>query len=144
WPYEVVSSDVLNHRKSAFQAYATKFFLPADTLLKDGRAARKHEGLEELFTHIEGLSPRTKRATHRMWAYRCSDGPFSISSNEPSAYVMASYSDVEPASGSILERLLELNSCSNVAVVVYRWYGDVKIGGERWRLISNASSEALK
>jgi hypothetical protein len=69
-----------------------------------------------------------------------SSGPTS----DVAQHTLISYSDVEPASGAILERLLELNHHSDVVVVVYRWYGGVKIGGERWRCISNVASEALR
>ena len=171
WPHPIFSSEALTHRKSVFQAHATKFSLPR--IIENNGAKTGYlvnDRLEDVFAHIEKLYPRTKRATHRMWAYRCVDpvqakvlAPTSSSSKAekkqsrkaknalaPSTtapnvkYVMASFSDVEPASGSILERLLELNHHSDVVVVVYRWYGGVKIGGERWRCISNVASEALR
>lgn len=171
WPHPIFSSEALTHRKSVFQAHAAKFSLP-HIIENNGAKTGKlvNERLEDVFTHIEKLYPRVKRATHRMWAYRCVDpvqarisAPTSSSSKAekkqsgkakhltaPSTtapnvkYVMASFSDVDPASGSILERLLELNHHPDVVVVVYRWYGGVKIGGERWRCISNVASEALR
>ncbi|KAI0689387.1 hypothetical protein BC835DRAFT_1283116 [Cytidiella melzeri] len=126
WQPELFSSDLQTHRKSGFQAHATRLSLPGSS-----ETVSVQDKLETLFAHIPRLHPRTKRATHRMWAYRC-------------RHTLASYSDVEPAFGSILERLLELNYHSDVVVVVYRWYGGVKIGGERWRCISGVASEALR
>lgn len=60
-------------------------------------------------------------------------------------HIIASFSDVEQGSGPILERLLALNDRhTDVVVVVYRWYGGVKLGGERWRCIGRVASEALR
>lgn len=169
WPHPVVSSDPLTHRKSVFQAHATPFSLSPtpscyETTVQGCAQTSRHDTkgqLETLFAHILRLHPRTKRATHRMWAYRCRTGPMlsainqlntkerttnpPVASSSPSAakHALVSYSDVEPASGAILERLLELNHHSDVVVVVYRWYGGVKMGGERWRCISSAAAEAL-
>lgn len=191
FPYDIYASEPITHRKSVFQAFVSRFTfdLPLDRgksvggnpqrLLQDleihGDRKRR---LEALFTRIQELHPRTKRATHRMWAYRCRPFPVSnspmrttlpppsspygksktqarrlassspLSPNSPSGpttkYVMASFSDVEPASGAILERLLTLNDHADVAIVVHRWYSGVHIGGERWRCISNVAVEALK
>ncbi|KAI0085567.1 hypothetical protein BDY19DRAFT_441901 [Irpex rosettiformis] len=174
WPHPVFSSDTLTHRKSGFQAHATHFTLPRATGSGAHIGSLVEDQLENVFAHIRKVHPRTKRATHRMWAYRCKDPSTSQASPSPSfastqkaekkssgksknsiasldsestsnaKYITSSFSDVEPASGSILERLLELNHHSDVLVVVYRWYGGVKIGGERWRCISNVAVEALK
>ncbi|KAI0759147.1 hypothetical protein BC629DRAFT_1549889 [Irpex lacteus] len=169
WPYEVFSSETLTHRKSVFQAHATRFsLLPVDS---GERGSKVEDQLEGLFAHIQKSYPRTKRATHRMWAYRCRDPTQTAiappdpldsragkkknskllkkSSNSPEQtanikFTMGSFSDVESASGPILERLLELNHHEGVVVVVYRWYGGVHIGGDRWRCISGVASEALR
>lgn len=175
-PQRIYSSALLTHRKSVFQAHASKFSLPSKTsdnvsaAAKDqcqlqGKVTTGHDGggvegcLELLFAHLRALHPRTKRATHRMWAYRCLPPQLPLSSSTtptPSesdsrrtriqhAHTTASFSDVEHASGPILERLLALNNRhSDVIVVVYRWYGGVKLGSERWRCISGVASEALR
>lgn len=49
----------------------------------------------------------------------------------------------EGGSGDRLERLLRLNGCEDVVVVVWRWYGGVKLGADRWKRISGAAREAL-
>ncbi|KAI0799568.1 hypothetical protein BC629DRAFT_1591756 [Irpex lacteus] len=170
WPHEVFSSETLTHRKSVFQAHATRFsLLPVDS--GERGTSKVEDQLDGLFARIQKSYPRTKRATHRMWAYRCRDPtqtaiapPDPLGSraekkksskllkkiyNSPEQtanikFTMASFSDVEPASGPILERLLELNHHEEVVVVVYRWYGGVHIGGDRWRCISGVASEALR
>ena len=60
--------------------------------------------------------------------------------------VSGSVSGGESGAGDRLERLLELSaSCKgrDVVLVVYRWYGGVKLGSERWKCISDVSKEAL-
>ena len=42
-----------------------------------------------------------------------------------------------------MSKLLELSDCNNVVVVVSRWYGGVKLGADRWRLISSVAKEAV-
>lgn len=52
----------------------------------------------------------------------------------------------EAGAGERLERLLQLAAeCRDrdVVLVVYRWYGGVKLGSERWRCISTVAKEAL-
>jgi putative IMPACT (imprinted ancient) family translation regulator len=49
----------------------------------------------------------------------------------------------EKGSGERLSRLLEAAQCEDVAVVVSRWYGGVKLGSDRWRLISSVAKAAL-
>ena len=49
----------------------------------------------------------------------------------------------EKGSGERLSRLLEASQCEDVVVVVSRWYGGVKLGSDRLRLISSVAKEAL-
>lgn len=166
----VYSSDFLIHRKSVFQAHATRFTLSSPesglfhasrdghyrSMVRDERGkdcSRKEidDGLQALFTHLQILHPRTKRASHRMWAYRCvlpstpRSADRAANGDTQRTNITASFSDVEHASGPILERLLTLNDhYSDVIVVVYRWYGGVKLGSERWKCIGRVAGEALK
>lgn len=177
WPHTVYPSDSLACRKSVFQAHASKFSIcsllshrteqyshePREMGQEQEGFGRQevHGELERLFGHIRTLHPRTKRATHRMWAYRCllpfatpGESPESHASHSRSTasskmesrkHEMASFSDVEHASGPILERLLSLNDRhSDVVVVVYRWYGGIKLGSERWKCIAEVARQALK
>ena len=50
----------------------------------------------------------------------------------------------EKGSGERLSRLLEALHCDNVVVVVSRWYGGVKLGSDRWRMISTVAKEAIR
>lgn len=49
----------------------------------------------------------------------------------------------EKGSGERLSRLLEAAQCEDVIVVVSRWYGGVKLGSDRWKLISSVAKEVL-
>jgi len=60
--------------------------------------------------------------------------------------ISGSVSGGESGAGERLERLLELSpGCKdrNVVLVVYRWYGGVKLGSDRWKCISSVAKEAL-
>lgn len=50
----------------------------------------------------------------------------------------------ERGSGERLCRLLEALHCENVVVVVSRWYGGVKLGSDRWKMISTVAKEAIQ
>ncbi|KAJ6495671.1 ribosomal protein S5 domain 2-type protein [Mycena vitilis] len=117
WPHAVHNSSRIIDRKSVFLAHAS--ILPHPSALPD------------LLEHLRAL-PRTnaKRATHCMYAYRASG--------------VAGQSDGgEGGSGDRLARLLRLSGCEDVVVVVWRWYGGVKLGADRWKCISKAAREAL-
>jgi putative IMPACT (imprinted ancient) family translation regulator len=49
----------------------------------------------------------------------------------------------EGGSGDRLARLLILSGCEDVVVVVWRRYGGVKLGADRWKRISAVAKEAL-
>ncbi|KAJ7729540.1 ribosomal protein S5 domain 2-type protein [Mycena maculata] len=117
WPHPLHTSSRLTDRKSIFLAHAS--ILPAPTALPD------------LIEHLRAL-PRTnaKRATHCMYAYRA-------------AGVAGQSDGGEGGSGDRLARLLRLSGCENVAVIVWRWYGGVKLGADRWKRISEVAREAL-
>ncbi|EPS39915.1 hypothetical protein H072_6403 [Dactylellina haptotyla CBS 200.50] len=51
--------------------------------------------------------------------------------------------DGETAAGSRLGHLLELIDVWNVVVVVSRWYGGIKLGPDRFRIINQVAREAL-
>ncbi|TFK50753.1 ribosomal protein S5 domain 2-like protein, partial [Heliocybe sulcata] len=116
WPFPISSSDSIVDRKSVFEGHASH--LPSISHLR-------------AFLHHISLSKRAKKATHRMYAYR-------TSSSDP-----GQEDDGEGGSGERLARLLELNNCKNAVVVVFRWYGGVKLGSDRWKRISEAGKEAL-
>ncbi|KAJ6261467.1 eIF2 kinase Gcn2p negative regulator [Drechslerella dactyloides] len=88
--------------------------------------------------HISDLisgDRKIARATHNITAYRIrgSDGIVYQDNDD----------DGETAAGSRLGHLLELIDVWGVLVVVSRWYGGVKLGPDRFRIINQVAREAL-
>ncbi|KAJ7188582.1 ribosomal protein S5 domain 2-type protein [Mycena filopes] len=117
WPHPVGTSSRLTDRKSIFLAHAS--------------ILRSPSALPDFLSHLRAL-PHTnvKRATHCMYAYRA-------------AGVAAESDGGEGGSGDRLARLLRLAGCEDVVVVVWRWYGGVQLGADRWKRISQVAREAL-
>jgi Uncharacterized protein family UPF0029/RWD domain len=93
---------------------------------------------DEALSHISNLISSSKKivsATHNITAYRIKWSP--------STYIQDCDDDGESAAGGRLLHLLQLMECENVVVVVTRWYGGVKLGGERFRCIGNVAREVL-
>ncbi|KAJ3185263.1 eIF2 kinase Gcn2p negative regulator [Gaertneriomyces sp. JEL0708] len=78
---------------------------------------------------------RIQRATHNITAYRIV--------RENGSVLQDNDDDGETAAGSRLAHLLQIMDVRNVVVVVSRWYGGVKLGPDRFRLINNAARDAL-
>ncbi|KAJ7125022.1 ribosomal protein S5 domain 2-type protein [Mycena epipterygia] len=116
WPHPLHASSRLTDRKSVFLAHASILSHP--------------DMLPRFLEHLRAL-PRLKRATHCMYAYRA-------------AGVAAESDGGEGGSGERLGRLLRLTGCEDVVVVVWRWYGGVKLGADRWKRISEVAREALE
>lgn len=75
-------------------------------------------------------------ATHNITAWR-------MQNTESGVTVQDCDDDGETAAGGRLLHLLQLMDVWNVVVVVTRWYGGVKLGPDRFRLINQAAREAL-
>ncbi|DAZ95629.1 TPA: hypothetical protein N0F65_002258 [Lagenidium giganteum] len=106
-------------RKSTFVAHAVRV-----TCVEDVRS----------FLAILLDDRKIARATHNMLAYRIV-GDFVIKDNDE---------DGEDGAGSKMSHLLELTKAENVAVVVTRWYGGIKLGPDRFKHINTAAREALE
>lgn len=75
---------------------------------------------------------RTRRSTHAMWAWRRASGESRADDGG------------EAGAGERLERLLESSPDVDVVLVVFRWYGGVPLGSQRWKCISQVAKEALE
>ncbi|KAI0751818.1 hypothetical protein C8Q80DRAFT_599831 [Daedaleopsis nitida] len=138
WHAPIASSDELTHLKSTFQAYVT--LMPTGNLPEQQQipAAMKGDVLPTLLSHLQDVEPRTRRASHDMYTWR------TCPSTSSSSAIYGSSNGGEAGAGERLERLLELGNCENVILVVFRWYGGVKLGSDRWRCISSVAKEALE
>ncbi|KAH9853291.1 hypothetical protein C2E23DRAFT_118126 [Lenzites betulinus] len=144
----LASSKQLTQLKSTFQAYAAPIsvsLLPA-LAGANSAAAMKGEVVPSLLTHLSIVEPRTRRATHAMYAWRMrlrSKSAENSTASSEGMFLCGSSNGGEPGAGERLERLLELSRCEDVVVVVFRWYGGVKLGSDRWKCISTVAKEAL-
>jgi hypothetical protein len=134
-PPQWTTSTPLTLQKSTFLAHAA----PCTTRL-------------EALSHMSSLISSSKKlatATHNITAYRIRlRQPQAVGSNTTSSslspsYIQDSDDDGESAAGSRLLHLLQMMECEDVVVVVTRWYGGVKLGGERFRCIGNVAREVL-
>lgn len=79
-----------------------------DQFLKDLKRSRKYA-----------------KATHNTWAVQFSDG------------VPVKGDDGESGAGMVILRMLEREGLSDHIIVVTRWYGGTKLGGDRFRRVQD-------
>ena len=65
------------------------------------------------------------KATHNTWAFLSDSGP-------------VKNDDGEAGAGMVIARMLEREGLQNHIVVVTRWYGGKKLGGDRFRHVQSA------
>ncbi len=82
---------------------------------------------DEARTFVKTLCRRKKfaKATHNTWAVLLPDGPLK---ND----------DGESGAGLVILRMLEREGLTNHIIVVTRWFGGVKLGGDRFRRVQDA------
>lgn len=87
----------------------------------------------EVKTFLKELTrqKRYARATHNTWAAVLPDGP-------------AKGDDGEAGAGMTILRMLEREGLSDHIVVVTRWFGGTKLGGDRFRRVQDAVDHYLK
>lgn len=142
WKRPIAASNELTHLKSKFQAYVTE--IGSEGIPEQSKVASwmKGEVVPDFLDHLHGLEARTRRATHAMYAWRLRPPPGS--SHPVSTVYVGSSNGGEAGAGERLERLLEMGKRENTLLIVFRWYGGVKLGSERWRCISTVAKEALE
>ncbi|KAF9524023.1 ribosomal protein S5 domain 2-type protein [Crepidotus variabilis] len=120
WDHAVYQSTRTTEKKSAFWAHASHLHSSSSL---------------DAFLKALTAQPSLKRATHCMYAYRLlANNRWAVGQNDGG----------EKGSGDRLSKLLEMSKCENVVVVVSRWYGGIKLGSDRWKMISNVAKEALQ
>lgn len=127
-PPDWVLSDVVTEKKSVFV----------------GRAAHvtSREQAEAFLDHLIATDKRVAAATHNISAWRIREKKAS----DPSAaetIVQDCDDDGETAAGGRLLHLMQLMDVWDVVVVVSRWYGGIKLGPDRFRIINNVGRDAL-
>lgn len=99
------------------------------------RVADKTEAMSCL-ADLLAANKKVAAATHNITAWR-------IQNSEPGVTIQDCDDDGETAAGGRLLHLMQLMDVWNVVVVVTRWYGGVKLGPDRFRLINQAARDAL-
>lgn len=74
---------------------------------------------------------RFAKASHNSWAAILPDGP-------------AKGDDGEAGAGMVILRMLEREGISGHVIVVTRWFGGTKLGGDRFRRVQDAVSYYLQ
>jgi hypothetical protein len=99
-------------------------------------AASSPDEAKAFIQHLIATDKRVAKATHNMaaWRIRGADGTTSYQDCDD---------DGETAAGGRLLHLLQVMDCWGVCVVVSRWYGGVKLGPDRFRLINSAARDVL-
>ena len=82
---------------------------------------------EDARAFVKTLCRRKKfaKATHNTWAVLLPDGPLK---ND----------DGESGAGMVILRMLEREGLEGHIIVVTRWFGGVKLGGDRFRRVQDA------
>lgn len=119
-------SDIVAEKKSTFISHATRIDHPAEA--------------PALIEALVSSDKKFEKATHNMSAYR---GRFVPDGADRELVFQDCDDDGEDAAGGRLLHLLELTGASNVLVVVSRWYGGVKLGPDRFRIINQVARDAL-
>ena len=94
-----------------------------------GRVSTKEEA--KAFRVILKKRKKFAKATHNSWAVMLTDG------------TLIKNDDGESGAGMAIARVLEGAGQHNLIVVVTRWHGGVKLGGDRFRHVTTATSTFL-
>lgn len=129
------ASEVMEVKKSIFIARAAKVANPAMA--------------KAYIAHLLATDKKVAKATHNISAYRIrsavssSDGHGKGGKPKAEVTFQDCDSDGEDAAGGRLLHLLQAMDEWDVLVVVSRWYGGVKLGPDRFRLINSVAREAV-
>lgn len=85
--------------------------------------------------HLLSTDKKAAKATHNITAWR-------IRGESDTAFQDCN-DDGETAAGGRILHLMQLMDVWDVMIVVTRWYGGVKLGPDRFRIINSAARDAL-
>ncbi|KAL9116834.1 MAG: hypothetical protein Q9187_006637 [Circinaria calcarea] len=124
---EWAMSTSVTEKKSLFIAHACPLASPTQ--------------FQPILTSLLSSDKKVARATHNITAYRIRIPP--SPSNPRENIYQDCNDDGETAAGGRLLHLMHTMDVWNVLVVVSRWYGGVKLGPDRFRIINGVAREAL-
>lgn len=114
-------SEIITEKKSVFIARAA----PVDSV----------EQAKTYLAHLLATDKKVAKATHNITAWRIR--------GENGVQFQDCDDDGEDAAGGRLLHLLELMNVWGTMVVVSRWYGGVKLGPDRFRIINQCARDAV-
>jgi len=100
------------------------------------------EQAQACIKHLLATDKRTANATHNITAYRIRSPPLRSGFTKEIVYQDCD-DDGESAAGGRLLHLMQLMDVWGVLVMVTRWYGGVKLGPDRFRIINTVAREAI-
>ncbi|EGC46975.1 conserved hypothetical protein [Histoplasma capsulatum var. duboisii H88] len=131
-PPDWVVSEPVTEKKSVFIARVAR--------VQSTETAKKY------LDYLLGTEKKIAAATHNITAWRIKQkpgqGPNGVPSGEETIFQDFD-DDGETAAGGRLLHLMQLMDVWDVVVVVTRWYGGVKLGPDRFRIINTAARDAL-
>lgn len=118
-------SEPITEKKSVFLARASTVASPNQA--------------HSFISHLLATDKRASKATHNISAYRIR------SSSSPGSKLVFQDcdDDGETAAGGRLLHLLQIMDVWGVLVVVSRWYGGVRLGPDRFRIINQVARDAV-
>ncbi|KAI5302643.1 eIF2 kinase Gcn2p negative regulator [Ascosphaera pollenicola] len=128
-PPDWTFSDVLVEKKSVFVARAAH--------------VTARETAEAYIDHLLDTDKKVAQATHNITAWRIRQTSTSADGTVSEKLFQDYDDDGETAAGGRLSHLMQLMDVWDVVVVVTRWYGGVKLGPDRFRIINEAARQAL-
>lgn len=116
----VLHCEPFTEHKSVFQAHVCAVFSERDVsaFMSEVRSYRK-----------------VSAATHNMLTYRFTEGNGRV--------IQEHDDDGEKGGGKCMHNILVSADAMNIAVVVSRWYGGIKLGPARFRIIARLTREAI-
>ncbi|KAL2375122.1 impact family protein [Blastomyces gilchristii SLH14081] len=131
-PPDWVISDPITEKKSVFVARVAR--------VQSTETAKKY------LDYLLGTEKKIASATHNITAWRikqkAAPGPNGVPAAEETIFQDFD-DDGETAAGARMLHLMQLMDVWDVVVVVTRWYGGVKLGPDRFRIINTAARDAL-
>lgn len=130
-PPDWTFSSVVTEKRSVFVARAARV---------DSRAQA-----ERYLDHLLATEKKVAAATHNITAWRVREKTApGMGTGAGDVRVFQDFDDDgETAAGSRMLHLMQLMDVWDVVVVVTRWFGGVKLGPDRFRLINGAARDAL-
>ena len=122
-PPNWILSDTVTEKKSVFVARCVPITSKDD--------------VSNIMSHLLHTNKKVASATHNITGYRIKqEGASDVT-------IQDSDDDGESAAGGRLLHLMQLMDVWNVLVIVTRWYGGVKLGPDRFRIINAVARDAL-